>query len=330
MGPATFVPLWLLQDIVLITSGVWTVVGIVTRSRHRLAAVLEIAAFTFLYAGVYENICTILGWYQYGRSGLMFFNVPLAVALYEAIVCYAAMQLLERLRTPTWLRPIGAGFLAVVQDFALDPVATHLYANTVEGNTAHWTYRIPLDGVEIYGEPVMNFPSWMFLVGVAAAFTELGRWWFRRSGYRTWVGIVYPLAASLASLIVLFSPLSQLVLFGKLHPDFSATGLQWPGQNPVQWWILAAMLIVPPVLYAVLWRGRFAAPMRARDDRAILYALVGVPWLNVLIGILGGTWQIIWLAALSAVVMSVTVLGLYRMASRQHAVVRMSPSTALV
>ncbi len=273
----TFVHLWLLQDAVLLASGVWMAAAIVARARHRTSALLEIAVLTFLYAGFYENVCTVLGWYQYGRSLIMIFNVPLAVALYEAIVCYAAMQVLERLQAPTRLRPIGAGFLAAVQDFALDPVATRLHTNTVEGHTAHWTYRIPLDGVGIYGEPTMNFLSWMFLVGVSAAFTELGRWWFRRSGYRKWVGIAYPFLGAVASLAVLFSPLSKAVLFGKFDIDFSASGLQWPGQSPAQWWILGAMLLIPPARYSACWRGRFTAPMPIRDDREVVYALVGFP-----------------------------------------------------
>jgi len=317
VGPITIVWPWIISDVVMLAAGIAVVWYIVKREPHPASRLIEVAAFTFLYAGIYENLATWIGWYEYGRSLIMFGNVPVAVLLYEAIVFYAGLKLMERLAVPAWIRPIGAGFLAVMQDFAIDTLTTHQLATTQESATpiGHWTFLTPPTDVQIYGEPVMNFSSWMFLVGVYAAFAVIGRWWHRRSGYARWVGIVYPLLAVIASLGVLMSPLSRLVLFGRLGYD-GAAWTEWPVATPAQWWILGAFVFIPPLLIALTWRGRFTGELSPRRDWPILAVLVGVPLFCVVAAVAGGMWDVLWLIALSTAAMAVLVGLPYVLAAR--------------
>jgi hypothetical protein len=315
LGTITLVPVWIIQDVVMLVAAGGVFTYIAKRERHPLAISLEVVAFALLYAGIYENVSTWVKWYDYGRSLFMFGNIPLAVLLYEAIVYYAALKLVDRLAVPAWIKPFGAGMLAVVQDFAVDPVNTHEVFATQEGVTGHWSFHVPETSVSIYGEPVMNFTSWMFLVGVAAAFMLLGRAWHRRSGYRRSVAIAYPLLAVLASLVLLGSPLSRLVLFARLGYD-SAAWTVWPTASVGQWYILAAAIVVPLVLFVVYWRGRFTAPIAVRDDWPLLAVLVGMPAAQIVFCLVGGYTQILWLVAASALAMLLLVGGVYLRAYR--------------
>jgi hypothetical protein len=295
---------------------VWVFAYIARHERHPVSISIEVAAFAVLYAGTYENLATVIGWYQYGRSLLMYFNVPLAVLLLEALVYYAGLKLMDRMAIPTWLKPLGAGALAVIQDFAIDPVETHETYRTAQGVTAHWTFHTPATPVSIAGEPVMNFTSWMFLVGAGAAWMMVGRWWHRRSGYNRTVGILYPLLAVVAALATLGSPLSRLVLFGMLGYG-GRPWTEWPPASELQWVSLAAAIVVPLVLLAVFWRGRFTAPVSAREDAPLLAVLVGLPLAEILFAVAGRHWDILGLVAAGAAAMLVLVGGIYRVAARQ-------------
>jgi hypothetical protein len=321
MGPLTFVPVWVLQDALMFAVAIWLFVYIARHERHPVSISIEVGAFAVLYGGVYENLATAVGWYGYGRSLLMLFNVPLAVVLFEALVYYAALKLVDRMAVPTWLKPFGAGMLAVVQDFALDPVATHEIYRTAQGVTGHWTFHTPATPVSIYDEPVMNFTSWVFLVGVGAAWMLVGRWWHRRSGYHRAVGVVYPLLAVVAALATLGSPLSRLVLFARVGYD-SGPWTRWPIATNGQWVTLAAAIVVPLVLFAIFWRGDFTAPVRARDDLPLLAVLIGFPLAEVVFAIAGAHWDFLWLVAASAAAMIVLVGGVYRRAATTDAAAR--------
>ena len=319
MGPITFVPVWLLQDALMFAAAIWVFVYIARHEKHPVSISIEVGAFALLYAGVYENLATVIGWYGYGRSLLMLFNVPLAVVLFEALVYYSALKLVDRMAVPTWIKPLGAGMLAVVQDFALDTVETHEIYRTPQGVTGHWTFHTPATPVSIFGEPVMNFTSWMFLVGVAAAWMLVGRWWHRRSGYSRTIGILYPFLAIIAALATLGSPLSRLVLFARVGYD-SAPWTRWPVATSGQWFTLAAAIVVPLVLFALFWRGRFTAPVSAREDRPLLAVLIGFPLVEIVLGVAGAHWQTLWLVVASAAAMLVMVGGSYWLAARQAAV----------
>jgi hypothetical protein len=324
VGTITLVPVWIIQDVVLLVAAVAVFTYIVKRERQPLAISIEVAAFGLLYAGVYENAATWVGWYEYGRSLIMLGNVPIAVPLYEALVYYAALKLVDRMAVPGWIKPFGAGLFAVIQDFALDPVNTHEVFKAREGVSAHWTFLTPPTPVSIYGEPTMNFTSWMFLVGVPAGFMLAGRTWHRRSGYRRSIGIAYPLLGVLGSLALLFSPLSHVVLFGQLKYDVS-NWRTWPTASVSQWYILAAAFVVPLVLFAVFWRGRFTATVSVRDDGPLLAVLVGVPVAEVVFCLAGGYTQILWLVGASALAMLVLVGGVYLLASRARPTAPQTP-----
>ena len=171
MGTITLVPVWIIQDIVMLVAAGGVFTYIAKRERQPLAISLEVVAFALLYAGIYENVSTWVKWYDYGRSLFMFGNIPLAVLFYEAIVYYAALKLVDRLAVPAWIKPFGAGMLSVVQDFAVDPVNTHEVFATQEGITGHWSFHVPQTSVSVYGEPVMNFTSWVFTGSTAKSWT---------------------------------------------------------------------------------------------------------------------------------------------------------------
>jgi hypothetical protein len=118
-------------------------------------------------------------------------------------------------------------------------------------------------GVNIYDVPVYNYPGWMLIMVYATTFILIGRWWFRRSGYSSLVGIVYPLLAAFAALVAMVSPLSQFLLW--LAP-FGAKG------SSAEWVMLVFHLAFPTVLLAVLWRGRMKATIAFRDEWPILLA----------------------------------------------------------
>jgi len=75
--------------------------------------------------------------------------------------------------------------------------------------------------------PLYNFSGWMLLCGYGAAFILLGRWWFRRSGYSSKVGLAYPFVTMLGALGLLITPpTSQFLLW--LAPFLSKSGIgEW-------------------------------------------------------------------------------------------------------
>lgn len=88
MGPFTIIPVWIIQDLLVLIVAVITVVYIVKREEHPASILLEFVCFIFLYAAVYENFATLVGWYGYGRSLVMLGNVPITVPVFEYLVIY--------------------------------------------------------------------------------------------------------------------------------------------------------------------------------------------------------------------------------------------------
>lgn len=285
------VPLpWLLADLVTLVVTLLVVLHVVRTTRHPVSALLECFAFVFLYASAFENFAVVNGWYRYGRSLLMVGSVPLAVPLEELDVLLVALWLLERMELPGWAKPVVAGFFGMLQDFSLDPVAVRQLF-TVHGTTSgRWSWLLPPGAVNIYGIPVYNFPGWMLITAFAATFLLLGRWWFRRSGYRPVVGYLYPFAAILLALAALLSPLSQLLLW--LAP------LYVKGSRG-EWIMLGVWLLLPVVLLALFWRGRMAGGMRLRGSMAMLGAPLILHVTDLLFALAGGYRGVLWLVALA-------------------------------
>jgi uncharacterized membrane protein HdeD (DUF308 family) len=74
---------WVIQDVIVLLLGVITIVYIINHESFAASKFLEMFSFIFLYAGIYENLATVMEWYKFGRSILMLFNVPITVPLME-------------------------------------------------------------------------------------------------------------------------------------------------------------------------------------------------------------------------------------------------------
>ena len=261
----------------------------------------------FLYASVYENFAVVQGWYIYGHSLLRIGDVPLSVPLIEMDVLVTVLWLLEKMNIPTWCKPFIAGLFGMLQDFALDPYATRQIF-TVNGLTSgRWSWLLPHGAVNIYGIPVYNFPGWMLIMLYASAYFLVGRWWFRKSGYKPVVGYVYPFIAIFAALLTMVSPLSQFLLW--LAP-FSTKG------GNAEWIMLAFHLILPTILLAVFWRGRMKAPLSWKEDLPVFVVIGGFHLFDVLFTLAGGYNEVLWLVLLTSFV-HLALLGWIYFASRK-------------
>ena len=308
MGPFTFVPVWVIEDAVTYIATAAMIFYIIKREPRPVVTLMEMFALTVLYAAMYENLATYQKWYGYGRSFIMVFNVPLSVPLFEFLFLYSALKLFERTRVPTWLKPIGAGFLAVVADFTLDPVSVKQVFHTLEGTLARWTWYPQAGWVQIYQEPVKNFTGWMVIIGLGATFFLLGRWWHKKANYSTVVGYLYPILGSIAALLVLVTPLSSFLL--NLWPFF-------PEGSAAEWVMLIVVLVVPPILFVIFWHGRMTDGYSIKGDFPLFFALGGFPILNVLFTLIGGYTQILWLEIVFLVVMEAALAVIY-VAGRRH------------
>jgi hypothetical protein len=282
-----------MADILTILLTLLVGIFIVRKSRHPVAAILECFGFVFLYASVYENFAVVQGWYVYGRSLLMIGDVPLSVPLLEMDVLVCGLWLLEKMDIPGWCKPFIVGLFGMLQDFSLDPLTVR-QVFTVNGLTSgRWTWLLPQGAVNIYKVPVYNFPGWMLIMLYASAYYLLGRSWFKRSGYKPWVGYVYPFLATLLALLTMISPLSQFLLW--LGPFFAK------GSN-AEWIMLAFQLVFPLVLLAVFWRGRLRAPITLKGDWPIFAVVVLFHLSDILFTVAGGFTVILWLVLLVSLV----------------------------
>ncbi|MBF4585692.1 carotenoid biosynthesis protein [Curtobacterium sp. VKM Ac-2887] len=301
MGPFTFQPVWVTEDVLIYAATLAVVFFIIKTEAQPVARIMEMVAFTVLDSAVYENFATVIGLYGYGHSMLMLFNVPISVPLFEYLVLYSALKLFEYTHVPSWLKPLGAGWLAVVADFTLDPVSVHQRFSTLEGTVSRWWWNLGDGWVQIYDEPVKNFTGWMAIIGWAAVTALLGRAWHRRSGYKPWVGVVYPIIAAVVALGLTMSPLtSMLLMFSPVLP--AGTAFEWVG--------LGLSLVVPPVLFALFWRGRMRPGLSVRTHWPVFAALGAFPVINLGFTLAGGDWEILWLEILGTVVME-AVLALF-------------------
>lgn len=300
----TFVPVWVIQDVLIYIVAAMLVFYIVKKEKQPISILMEMLCFTFLYASFYENWATVMGLYQYGRSIIMVFNVALSIPLFEYCVMYCALELMTRMQIPTWTKPILAGFFGVVADFSLDPVAVKQIYATLEGTIGRWVWYVNPDQVQIYNEPVMNFTGWEVMIAVAAVFFMLGRRWHQSSNYSSVVGYVYPVVASLVSLVVLvgFYPLTAFFMW--LAP-FGTKG------SASEWVALIAWMVISVLLLVVVWRGRMLSRISFKEDFPLFLFLGGFPFVHLFFCIFGGFWEILWLVGLSSVVMWVLLAAIY-------------------
>lgn len=257
MGTFTFIPEWIIPDLIILLSAVAVCGFILKREEKPGRILLELLCFCLLYASVYENFATLMKWYGYGRSLLMIGNVPLTIPIVEYLVVYTGLRLAESMALPEWTKPFFVGFQAMVFDFSLDPVSVKLVRDTQEGRIGRWSWFPAPEDAQILGEPVYNFTGWILLAALAAAFILIGRRWWRASGKKGWVGALYPVLGMLAALIVLVSPLSRFLLW--LAPFF-AKG------SSGEWIMLGAYVLLFIALLAGFWRGRMRSSLGLKEE----------------------------------------------------------------
>lgn len=289
MGPFTFIPVWVIQDVLVLAAGIMTVIYIIKKEKHPEIFLLEMFCFVLLYAAVYENFATLIGLYGFGRSVLMVGNVPLTVPLVEYLVIYATLRWLKHMEIPLWCKPFIVGFSGMLFDFTLDPLAIKQVFATNEAVIGRWSwFPGPLDA-NIYGVTVYNFSGWMLILGYASLFLVLGRWLYSRSQYKPWVGFLYPVIGMLASLAILVSPVSNFLLW--LGPFFAKGSF-------TEWIMLAVHLCVPVLLLLIFWRGRMKGELSIKKNYPVFIILCGFHLFDIIFTLIGGFWEIFWLELL--------------------------------
>jgi len=281
----TFVPSWVIQDAIVLVLAAVTIGFIVKKEKKPLPVLLEFFCFIFLYAAVYENLATVMGWYGFGRSIVMVFNVPITVPVIEYLFVYVTLRFCAKTRLPAWTVPIFAGAMGVIADLPLDPLAMQQRAvtNEVAVGIGRWTWFIAPSDAAALEVPIYNFSGWMLLCGYAAAFLLLGRRWYKKSGEKQLVGCLYPPLCMLGALAVMVSPLSSFLLW--LGPWFQKGG--WTE------YLMLGLCFAAFSALLVLWRGRMRERLTWQDDWAIP-VVFGVFHLAVLLfGLIGGYWQVV-------------------------------------
>jgi hypothetical protein len=302
VGTFTFIPTWIVQDIIVYLVAIITVVFIIRHEKHSASVILELICFVLLYAAVFENFATLMGWYGYGRSVLMIFNVPASVPVMEYLVVYSGLRLANAMKIPTWCKPIFVGVMGVLTDFSLDPLAVSQRFATREGVIGRWTWYPGASDIQVHNIPVYNFTGWFLLCGFAAVFLLLGRWWHKKTGYNSTVGFVYPPLAMLLSLGVLVSPLSNFLLW--LGPILKKGSI---GEVIMLCFAFALFVVV-----MIIWRGRMKSGLSLREDYPILMILIGFHVSNLLFAVIGGFWSILYITAPFAVIHTLLTLHIFR------------------
>jgi len=278
-----FVPAWVIQDIIIILLGVITLAYIVKNEKRPIPIILEMFAFIFLYASLYENFATVIGLYGYGRSIAMIFNVPLTVPLIEFLFVYVSIRMARKMKLKTWMIPLFAGVFGVLADLTLDPLALSQVADTSAGTIGRWTWYIGKTDVNVFGVPIYNFTGWMILCGYAAAFILLGRYWYKKSGYKGWVGIAYPFLCFLAAFVVMMSPVSGFLVY--LSPFFNKGGFTEL--------IMLGLCFIILVVILVYWRGRMKEKLVLAKDYPVLLIFGIFHLSNIIFTIIGGRFDIL-------------------------------------
>ncbi len=263
---------------------VYVLVRVLARSPHPLPVALEVFAFIFLYAGLYENMSGVQGSYTFGRSLVMLGDVPLTVPLIEIDVLLIGLWMLEKMEIPTWCKPIIIGLLGMLQDLSLDPLSIRQVFPVGEVVSGRWNWLVAPEHAHILNVPVFNFPGWMLIMLYATTFILLGRWWFKRSGFNPIVGWVYPFLALFLALLCMISPISPFLLW--LGPFFERGG-------NIEWLLLAIHLAVPALLLLLFWKGRMRSAFDMKEDLPVFVVPLVLHLLDIVFTIVGGHDEIL-------------------------------------
>jgi hypothetical protein len=290
---------WLIQDVIALLLAVFILAFIMRREKRPWIVLLELFAFVFLYASVYENAAIVMGLYSYGRSLVMIGFVPASVPIIEAGVLITGIWFLEKTSLPKWAWPPIIGLFGMLQDFSLDPLAIRQVHTVGEVTSGRWNWLInPATNANILKIPVFNFPGWMLIMFYGATCLLIGRWWYQKSGYRPLVGYAYPFIAMFAALLLMISPISQLLLW--LGPVFQK------GQS-IEWVLLAFHLLIPTALLIFLWRGKMTGRFTMDDCPVFIFPTV-LHLSDILFTVLGGFSEILWIVLLASAIQSALLL----------------------
>lgn len=292
---------WLVQDIIAILLSLFVLAYIIRRNKHPIVMTLEAFAFVFLYASIYENAATVIGLYSFGRSLVMIGFVPASVPLIEVCVLIIGLWFLEKTFLPDWAKPPIIGLFGMLQDFSLDPLAIRQIYTTAGVTSGRWNWLISPTDVNILQVPVYNFSGWMLIMLYGSAGLLIGRWWYRKSGYRPVVGVVYPFITMFGALLLMISPLSNLLLW--LGPIFQKG-------DSSEWIMLAFHLLVPTALLIFLWRGRMREPLTKKDLPIFIVPTI-LHLSDILFTMIGGYNEILWIVLLASFSQSALLLLIY-------------------
>ncbi len=312
MGNITLVPVWLIQDILVLIIATLMIFYIINNEQRPKIVLMQFIGFVFFYAAAFENVAVSMGlmgnegFYAYGRSILMIFNIPLTVPIIEFLIVYSTLRVLKTINIPSWTKPFITGLSAMIFDFSLDPVAVKQIFQTSEGIIGRWSYYpIPGEPV-IYGEPVMNFTGWIYIAGYWTTFILIGEWWHKKKGYNNLIGYLYPILASILSLVCLVSPLSNL---------FNFMGPFFPRTSNMQWVMLIALSVITVgvllLAFVKFWDRRFVRSLNYRKDFPIMFTFLGIPLVNTIFCIIGGYTQVLWLVVLAELLLLLGWCGIY-------------------
>jgi hypothetical protein len=279
----TFIPTWIIQDAVILLMAFIGVFFIIKNEKQPISILLEFFCFVFFYASVYENFATMMGWYGYGRSLIMIFNVPLTVPIIEYLVVYTAIRLSGYMKMPGWSKPFFVGFMGMLFDFTLDPLAIKQIFNTSEGTIGRWTWFINPNDVNILGEPVYNFTGWVLLCGYATIFILLGRWWYSKAKHKEIIGFIYPFLSMIAALLIMVSPLSRLLLW--LGPfSYKGTYMEW---------IMLVFWFVTPLTLLIIYGRKFKKPLHFGKEYLIFLVYTGSYLCSLIFILIGNHFKVL-------------------------------------
>lgn len=312
MGNITIVPVWIIQDILVLIIATVMIFYIINNEERPKIVLMQFIGFVFFYAAAFENVAVSMGlmgnegFYAYGRSILMICNIPLTVPIIEFLIVYSTLRVLKTINIPSWTKPFITGLSAMIFDFSLDPVAVKQIFQTSEGIIARWSYYpIPGEPV-IYGEPVMNFTGWIYIAGYWTAFILIGEWWHKKKGYSNLIGYIYPVLASILSLVCLVSPISNF--FNYMGPFFSRT-------SNMQWVMLIALSVISVGILVLalvkFWDRRFVSSLNYKKDFPIMFTFLGFPLANTLFCVIGGYMEVLWLVVLAELLLLLGWCGIY-------------------
>jgi hypothetical protein len=299
----TAVPEWIIQDLIVYALALVTIFFILKREKKPFSALLEMVCFVLLYAGIYENLAGVMGWYGFGRSLVMVFNVPLSVPLVEYLIVYAGIRLGQAMKLKTWMIPILVGGFGVLFDFSLDPLAVSQIHTTAEGIIGRWSWYPAAGEVSIFGIPYYNFTGWFILCGYATVFLLVGRRLRDKYPQKSYIGYLYPPLAMLAGLLVMVSPLSSIMLWLGVYS----------GKGGVTEYIMLGASLLALAAVLVYWRGRMKTKFTQKSDFVLVLAYVVCHLSNLIFALIGGHYEILALTAPIALIhIAILVFILYR------------------